>query len=134
MEKVRVRGNKGARVSNAKEYERKYERLRTPFSIKILAYNHNKLDSEYCTSAEGINISPNGLSFKYPKVLERDDHLKVLINNIKGLKREEIMANVKIIWAETKDLLSRRFGGKFVKIPPDKKYKLIKLIRKNGGK
>ena len=117
----------------ASEYKRKYKRVYIPFFVKILTYNHNRLDAEHCTTAEGVNISPNGLSFKYPKVIEKNDHLKVLIHNIRGMKTEEIIANIKIVWAETKDLLSRRFGGRFVKISPDDKYKLMKFVRQNGG-
>ena len=117
-----------------REYKRKHQRLHAPFLIKILTYNYRRLDSDHCTCAEGINISPGGLSFKYPKVIAKNDHLKVLIHNIRGMKKEEIIAHVKIKWAHTKDVLSRRFGGKFVKIAPDHKYKLIKLIRNNGGK
>ncbi len=44
------------------------------------------------------------------------------------------LAHIKITWTETKDILSKRFGGRFLKIPPEKKFKIIKLIRKNGGK
>jgi hypothetical protein len=119
-------------MESSKEYKRKYKRLHVPFLIKILTYNYKRLDTEHCTCAEGVNISPCGISFKYPRVIEKDDHIRVLIHNVKGLKTEEIMANVKIVWAETKDLLSRRFGGKFVKIAPENKFKLLKLIRKNG--
>lgn len=123
----------GAYMGNTKEYKRKHERLNAPFIIKILTYNYEKLDSEYCAAATGINISPGGLSFKYPKVISKGDHLRVLIQDIKGLNKEEIIAHVKILWTETKDILSKRFGGKFVKLAPDKKYKLMKTIRKNGG-
>lgn len=115
------------------EYIRRHDRLHVAFSIRILAFNHKRVDSEYCTYADGINISPGGVSFKYPKVISKDDHLRVLIQDIKGLEDEEIMANIKVVWTEDKDMLSKRFGAKFVKIAPDKKYKLIKLIRNNGG-
>lgn len=118
-------------MSRNEEYRRKYRRLHTPFTIRILTYNYKSLDPQYCTCAEGMDISPNGLSFKYPRVIKKDDHLKVVIENIKDLETEEIMAHVKIVWAKTKDMLSRRYGGRFVKISPDKKYKLIKLVRKN---
>lgn len=115
------------------EYKRKYGRVKTPFLMHILSYNFTSLDSDHCTMAEGINISPTGISFKYPKVIERNDHIKVLIHSIRGLNREEIIANVRIVWIETKDELSRRFGGKFVKISAENKYKLMKYIRQNGG-
>lgn len=116
-----------------KIYKRKFKRQNGPFLIKLLTYNFKRLNHEYCTCAEGINISPSGISFKYPKVINPKDHIKVIIQNIRGMKNEEIMANVRIVWAETKDILSRRFGGKFVKMAPEKKYKLIKLTRKNRG-
>lgn len=124
---------KKGEMGSAEEYKRKFGRMETSFVLRILSYNYRRLDSEYCSCAEGINISPSGLSFKYPKVLFKDDHLKVLIHGINGLNKEEIMANVKIVWAETKDILSKRYGGRFLKITPEKKYKLIKLIRENGG-
>ena len=121
-------------MRSAREDKRKYKRFYAPFMVRILTYNYKRLDSEYCTCAEGINISPGGISFKYPKVIERGDHLRVLIQNVNGLKREEIMASLRITWAETKDTLSRRFGAKFVKLAPDKRYRLMKLIRNNGGR
>jgi len=121
-------------MARKKEYKRKYHRLHMPFMIKILTYNYRKLDPDYCTTAEGVNISPGGLSFKYPKVLFNGDHLRILIRELKGLKRDEIFANVKIVWSETKDILSKKFGAKFMKIAPEKKYRLLKLIKNNGGK
>ena len=116
------------------EYKRKYRRLYRPFTVRILTYNYKPLNSEYCTCAEGINISPNGLSFKYPRVISKNDHMRVLIEDIDGLHTEEIMANIRIVWTKTKDMLSKIYGGRFVKIPPEKKYKLIKLTKDNGGK
>ena len=116
------------------EYKRKYTRLRTPFTVKMLTYNYTRLNPEYSPAAEGINISPNGLSFKFPRVIEKNDHLKVIIHNINGMRDEEFMASIRIVWTETKDLLSKRFGGKFVRIAPESKYKLMKLLRQNGGK
>ncbi len=120
-------------MAHQKEYKRRHKRLHTSFYLKILTYNHSRLDVEHCTCAEGVNISPNGVSFKYPKVIDKNDHLRVLIHDIKGMKRDEIIANIKVVWAETKDLLSRRFGGRFVKISPENKYKLMKFVRQNGG-
>jgi len=120
-------------MANADVYKRKYTRMSAPFFMKLISYNHTRLDSEYCTGAEGINISPSGLSFKYPKVIDKHDHIKVIIHNVNGLKRDEIMANIRIVWAETKDILSKRFGGRFVKISPEDKYKLMKLIRERAN-
>ena len=124
----------GVDMRRIKEYNRKYSRVHMPFTIKILTYNYKRLDPDYCTIAEGVNISPGGLSFKYPKVLFNGDHMRVLIREIKGLKREEIFANVRIIWSETRDILSKKFGAKFMKITPDKKYRLMKLLKNNGGR
>lgn len=121
-------------MGDAEVYTRKYPRMAIPFIMKILAYNHRRVDSEYCTCAKGINISPGGVSFKYPRVISEGDHLRVLIHSIRGMQKEEIMANIRITWAETKDILSKRFGGRFIKIAPDKKYKLMKLTRRNGGR
>ena len=120
-------------MANGDSYRRKFKRIEAPFLIKIITYNHERVDGEYCACAEGMNISPCGLSFKYPKVIEKGDHMRVLIRDINGMKAHEIMANIRIIWAETKDMLSRRFGGRFVKISSDDKYKLMKLVRQNGG-
>ena len=120
-------------MASTNGYKRKYKRMTASFFMKLIAYNHIRLDSEYCTCAEGINISPSGLSFKYPKVIDKDDHIKVIIHNLSGIKRDEIMANIRIVWAETKDILSKRFGGRFVKISPDDKYKLMKLIRQRAN-
>jgi len=117
-------------MNNAKSYKRKFLRAHMPFLMKILTYNHRRLDSEYCTCAEGINISPNGVSFKYPKVIRKDDHLRILIHNVNGMKKDEIVANIRVVWSESKDLLSRKFGARFVKIAPEDKYKLMKLLRK----
>jgi len=64
---------RGAAMKNEHIYKRKYERLTVPFVMRILTYNYRKLDSEYCACAEGINISPGGLSFKYPKVIRDGD-------------------------------------------------------------
>ena len=72
----------GDDVGSSKTYKRKYQRIRTPFFVTLLTYNHNRLDAEHGTTAEGVNISPNGLSFKYPKVIEKNDHLRVLIHGI----------------------------------------------------
>jgi len=116
------------------KYNRRYERLHVPFSVRILTYNYRKVDSEYCTCAEGLDISPGGISFKYPRVIEVGDHLKVLIGNLRGLKHGAIIASMRIAWAHSKDNLSRRFGGRFLKISPEDKLKLIKLVSKRGGK
>jgi hypothetical protein len=116
-------------MANGSVYKRKYKRMHSPFFMKLIAYNHTRLDSEHCTCAEGIDISPNGVSFKYPKVIDERDHIKVLIHNLSGLKRDEILANIRIVWSETKDILSKRFGARFVKIAPEDKYKIMKLIR-----
>jgi len=120
-------------MANGSEYKRKYDRMRGPFTIKILSYNYESLDSEYCSCAEGINISPGGISFKYPKVIGKNDHLRILIQDLRGHKKEEIFAHVKIMWTETKDILTKKFGAKFLKIPTEKKIKLMQLTRKNGG-
>ena len=116
-----------------RDYTRKHGRFHGSFNIRMLAYNHNKLDSEYCTCAEGISISPGGISFKYPRVIGDNDHLRILISEVRGMRSEEIMANIRVTWSETKDILSKRYGAKFVKLHPDKKYKLLRLIRQNGG-
>ena len=126
--------NRGAPVKKQAIYKRKYDRLAAPFNMRILTYNYKRLDSEYCTSAEGINISPGGLSFKYPRVIREGDHLKVLVQGIRGMKDEEIMASVRIMWTETKDTLSHRVGARFLKIDPINKFKLIRTARKTGGK
>ena len=112
---------------------RKFVRLHAPFWMKILTYNHKKLDADYCTLAEGVNVSPGGVSFKYPKVLKEGDHLTVLIEEMERMAREEILANLRIVWSEKKDILSRRFGAKFMKIAPEKKFKIMRLTNRTGG-
>jgi hypothetical protein len=102
--------------------------------MKILTYNYIKLDADYSFCAEGINISPGGVSFKYPLVISKGDHLKVVLYNIKGWEEKEVMAHLKVLWSESKDILSGRFGARFTKLAPDKKYKLIKLTRTAGGR
>jgi len=119
-------------MSVSSKYKRKYDRLYAPFSIRILTYNHERLDPVYSTTATGTNISPGGISFSYPNVLSMDDHVKVLIKNVSGLK-QEFIANAKIVWLENRDVLSRRYGARIVKIDTETKYSLMKLIRANGG-
>ncbi len=120
-------------MDNQRPYQRKYKRCKRPFLVKILSYNFRRLNSEYCTLADGVNISPNGISFTFPRVIRKNDHLKILIHDMRNADSEDIMANVKVVWAEKKDPLSLRFGGKFVKISPEHKYKIMKLVRNNGG-
>ncbi|NQT07434.1 MAG: PilZ domain-containing protein [Candidatus Omnitrophica bacterium] len=120
-------------MSVSSRYKRKYDRLYAPFSIRILTYNHERLDPVCSTAAVGANISPNGISFTYPNILDRHDHIKVLINNINGFKKE-LMVNAKIVWFENRDVISRRYGARIVKINPEDKYLLIKHIRNYGGR